>query len=111
MPPADVVHVGDRPAKDVAGATAVGMRCLRVRTGEYADTPDPAGLVPWKSAGSFLAAVELLLPLLESPARSRGNSRGPPLGYDGWTCLWQTGPLVPVHAPPSRGGDPATVPP
>jgi putative hydrolase of the HAD superfamily len=67
MPPADVVHVGDRPAKDVAGAQAVGIRCLRVRTGEYADTPDPAGLVPWKATDSFLAAVELLLPLLEMP--------------------------------------------
>jgi putative hydrolase of the HAD superfamily len=67
MPPVDVVHVGDRPAKDVAGAQAVGMRCLRVRTGEYADTPDPAGLVPWQATDSFPAAVELLLPLLEMP--------------------------------------------
>jgi putative hydrolase of the HAD superfamily len=66
-PPAHVVHVGDRPAKDVAGAQAVGMRCLRVRTGEYVDTPDPAGLVPWKTVDSFLEAVELLLPLLETP--------------------------------------------
>jgi HAD superfamily hydrolase (TIGR01509 family) len=66
-PPAHVVHVGDRPAKDVAGARAVGMRSLRVRTGEYANAPDPAGLVPWQVADSFLAAVELLLPLLETP--------------------------------------------
>ena len=76
MPPADVVHVGDRPAKDVAGAHAVGMRCLRVRTGEYADSPDPAGLVPWKSAGSFLEAVELLLPLLETPGPVRREHPG-----------------------------------
>ncbi len=76
MPPADVVHVGDRPAKDVAGARAVGMRCLRVRTGEYADTPDPAELVPWRSAGSFLEAVELLLPLLETPGPVRREHPG-----------------------------------
>ena len=46
---AEVAHVGDRPAKDVAGAAAVGMRCVRVRTGEYAAVPDepPA----WRSRG------------------------------------------------------------
>jgi putative hydrolase of the HAD superfamily len=76
MAPTDVVHVGDRPAKDVAGAHAVGMRCLRVRTGEYASTPDPAGLVPWKTAGSFLEAVELLLPLLETPGPVKREQPG-----------------------------------
>jgi HAD superfamily hydrolase (TIGR01509 family) len=64
LPASEVVHVGDRPAKDVAGARGVGMRALRVRTGEYAALPDPADLVPWKWAGTFPAAVELLLPLL-----------------------------------------------
>ena len=39
LPPADVVHVGDRSAKDVAGAHGVGMRCLRVRTGSTAPYP------------------------------------------------------------------------
>ena len=64
----DVVHIGDRPAKDVAGAHGVDMRSLRVRTGEYAALPDPAGLAPWMSANSFQEAVELLIPLLE-PSR------------------------------------------
>lgn len=66
LPPTDVVHIGDRSAKDVAGAHGVGMRCLRVRTGEYAALPDPADVVPWKTACSFQDAVELLLPLLEA---------------------------------------------
>lgn len=34
--PGDAVFVGDNPLKDVAGAAAVGMRTIRVRTGEYA---------------------------------------------------------------------------
>ena len=59
-----VVHVGDRPGKDVAGAQAVGMRAVRVRTGEYAGLPDPAGLRPWRSAGDLTEAVALLMPLL-----------------------------------------------
>jgi FMN phosphatase YigB (HAD superfamily) len=74
LPPGDVVHVGDRSAKDVAGAYGVAMRCVRVRTGEYGAVPDPAELVPWKTARSFREAVELLLPLLEvagSPAQPR----------------------------------------
>jgi FMN phosphatase YigB (HAD superfamily) len=65
LPASDVVHVGDRSAKDVAGACGVGMRCLRVRTGEYGALPDPTGLLPWRTVGSFQEAVDLLLPLLE----------------------------------------------
>jgi putative hydrolase of the HAD superfamily len=61
LPAAEVVHIGDRPAKDVAGARGVGMRCVRVRTGEYADLPDPAGLDPWWTADSFAAAVARLV--------------------------------------------------
>ncbi len=34
-PATRAIYVGDRPDKDVAGAAAVGMRALRVRTGEY----------------------------------------------------------------------------
>jgi putative hydrolase of the HAD superfamily len=37
---AEVVYVGDRPAKDVAGAVAAGLQAIRVRTGEWADAPD-----------------------------------------------------------------------
>lgn len=67
LAPGTVVHVGDRPHKDVAGAGAVGMRCVRVRTGEYAALPDPADLPPWRSVASFADAVDLLLG--EQPGR------------------------------------------
>lgn len=40
LPASRVVMVGDRPDKDVAGAAAIGMRALRVRTGEYAHVED-----------------------------------------------------------------------
>ncbi|MDX6204947.1 MAG: putative hydrolase of the superfamily [Frankiales bacterium] len=58
----DTVHVGDRPAKDVAGAAAAGMRAVRVRTGEYSETPDRTGdPAPWATAGTFAEAVDLIL--------------------------------------------------
>jgi FMN phosphatase YigB (HAD superfamily) len=62
--PGLAVHVGDRSEKDVAGARAVGMRCIRVRTGEYAGLPDPEDLLPWRSTARFPEAAEILLPLL-----------------------------------------------
>jgi putative hydrolase of the HAD superfamily len=58
----ETVHIGDRPAKDVAGAAAAGMRCIRVRTGEYSETPDSAGtLAPWATSATFTEAVDRLL--------------------------------------------------
>jgi putative hydrolase of the HAD superfamily len=59
LPAVDVVHIGDRPAKDVAGAAAVGRRCVRVTTGEYAHLPDLPGT--WRTAGGFAEAAGLLL--------------------------------------------------
>lgn len=44
--PAEAVHVGDRPEKDLAGAAAAGMAAIRVRTGEYADAPVPPRCPP-----------------------------------------------------------------
>lgn len=39
VPPAAMIHVGDRPEKDLAGAAAAGFAgAIRVRTGEYAST-------------------------------------------------------------------------
>ncbi|MDI6097462.1 HAD family hydrolase [Actinoplanes sp. NEAU-A12] len=38
--PSDLVVIGDRPARDMAVAAALGARSIRVRTGEYADAPD-----------------------------------------------------------------------
>jgi putative hydrolase of the HAD superfamily len=61
---ADAVMIGDRPDKDVAGAAGVGLRGVRVGTGEYADRPDhPA---TWFRADTFAEAVDLLLPHLKA---------------------------------------------
>ena len=38
----DAVHIGDRPDKDVTGPHRLGMRAVRVLTGEYAAAPDGA---------------------------------------------------------------------
>ncbi|MFJ9518433.1 HAD family hydrolase [Kitasatospora sp. NPDC101801] len=58
---ADAVMVGDRPDKDVAGAQALGIRALRVRQGEYAGRPDPAGL--WRAAATTAEALDQLIAL------------------------------------------------
>ena len=54
----DAVFVGDRPGKDTAGANAVGMRTVRVLTGEYAHVVDdpPA----WRIAANAADALQLL---------------------------------------------------
>ena len=57
----DVVHVGDRPEKDVRGADAAGLRAIRVRTGEYAGLPDDP--VPWCTARDVPAAAAIVLAL------------------------------------------------
>jgi putative hydrolase of the HAD superfamily len=62
VPAEDTVHVGDRPAKDVAGAAAAGLRCVRVRTGEYAHVADESiAVLPWRSVPSVADAADLLL--------------------------------------------------
>jgi len=63
------VMIGDRPGKDVAAARAVGMRAVRVRTGEYADLPDDPA--PWRSLPDVAAACALLDTLLPRRAVSR----------------------------------------
>jgi putative hydrolase of the HAD superfamily len=60
VPAADAVHVGDRPAKDVVGAAGMGMRCVRVLTGEYAAAPEGEHLA-WATVSDFPSAVGLLL--------------------------------------------------
>jgi HAD superfamily hydrolase (TIGR01509 family) len=58
------VHVGDRPGKDIAGPTAVGMRAIRVRTGEYAwVADDAAGVAPWRTYDDAAAALSALADL------------------------------------------------
>jgi len=58
---AETVHVGDRPAKDVVGARGAGMRCIRVRTGEYAGHECSGTGMPWHESSTFVAAVAHLL--------------------------------------------------
>ncbi len=62
VPPAEAVLVGDRPDKDVAAALSLGMRAVRVRTGEYAARPDLPGT--FASVETVAEAAALLLPLL-----------------------------------------------
>lgn len=52
------VSVGDRPDKDVLGATRAGLRAVRVRSGEYAGAPDLPGT--WAVCDTLAEAVELL---------------------------------------------------
>lgn len=60
LPVGDLVVIGDRPAKDVAVALAVGARAIRVGTGEYADAPDePAATL---RVGALPDVVPLLCP-------------------------------------------------
>src|SRR3954471_1731409 len=54
----ETVFVGDRPEKDIAGAISVGMRAVRVRTGEYAARPDDPA--PWASVANTENAIALL---------------------------------------------------
>ncbi|GEL25619.1 haloacid dehalogenase [Pseudonocardia sulfidoxydans NBRC 16205] len=69
VPAGAAVMIGDRPEKDVAGALGVGMRAVRVGTGEYATAPDhPA---TWRRAATFADAVDGLLPLLPSPVQDQ----------------------------------------
>ena len=58
--PRFAVCIGDRPDKDVAGASALGIRAVRVRTGEYAGMPDTIA-EPWLVAPGFAEAAALLL--------------------------------------------------
>lgn len=75
LPAENVVHIGDRPAKDVVGARGVGMRAVRVRTGEYAGLDGSAGSVPaWRETGSFATAVDLLLSLVAASGEHRSTS-------------------------------------
>jgi putative hydrolase of the HAD superfamily len=55
----EALFVGDRPDKDVAGAAAAGMACIRVLTGEYAGLPDTvAPLVRVPGVADAIASIE-----------------------------------------------------
>ena len=83
--PAAMVHVGDRPAKDVAGAHAVGMRAIRVRSGEYAGVADGAagGAAPWRAFDDAAGALRWLAGVIaaqHAPSSGR-DSLGRAVGY------------------------------
>jgi putative hydrolase of the HAD superfamily len=56
--PARSFFIGDHPDRDIAGAQHVGMRAIRVRTGEYADRPDV--VTPWRTAPDAASALRFL---------------------------------------------------
>lgn len=66
----ECVFVGDRPDKDIAGAAAVGMRTVRVATGEYAEQPDDPE--PWRRAPSAAHAAEMLFAMLPAQESAAG---------------------------------------
>jgi putative hydrolase of the HAD superfamily len=59
------VFIGDRPAKDVAGPAALGMRAVRVRTGEWHTQPDDTRA--WASVPTVLDAISLVEHELDRP--------------------------------------------
>jgi putative hydrolase of the HAD superfamily len=63
VPAANVVYVGDRPAKDVAGAVAAGLAAIRVRTGEWASARDDPRAE--QSCADVVEAINALLTRLE----------------------------------------------
>ena len=65
VPAARLLVIGDRPAKDVAAAAAVGARAIRVVQGEHAHAPDEPA--PWAVTATFPDAAALALCLLGSP--------------------------------------------
>jgi FMN phosphatase YigB (HAD superfamily) len=65
----EVVVIGDRPAKDIAAAHAVGARSIRVATGEYASAPDDP------PATVRVEAFPEVVPLLCPPAPPRPGAR------------------------------------
>lgn len=44
LAPASVLVVGDRPEAEIAAALALGCPAIRIRAGEWADEPTPAGV-------------------------------------------------------------------
>jgi putative hydrolase of the HAD superfamily len=66
--PERAILIGDRPGKDVAAARALGLRAIRVRTGEYAGLPDEPA--PWRSVTDVVVACAIVDELLRTPRSS-----------------------------------------
>ncbi|MDQ1585027.1 MAG: hypothetical protein QOH80_392, partial [Actinomycetota bacterium] len=56
----------------VAGTGRLGMRCIRVLTGEYAEWPAGDGYAAWLTVADFVSAVAAIEPLL--PRREREDA-------------------------------------
>jgi putative hydrolase of the HAD superfamily len=70
--------IGDHPDRDIAGAQHVGMRAIRVRTGEYASRPDV--VTPWRTAPDAASALRALCELACTPGPENlpcGTGRSP----------------------------------
>ena len=61
--PREAIFIGDRPDKDIVGAMRLGMRAIRVRTGEHAALPDPPHT--WATARHVVDAIEGCLAEIE----------------------------------------------
>jgi putative hydrolase of the HAD superfamily len=75
---AEVVYIGDRPDKDVAGAAAAGMVPIRVRTGEWRHQRDLDAC--WASVETCSDAIDLVAATIDqasSTATSTRKSRSP----------------------------------
>jgi haloacid dehalogenase superfamily, subfamily IA, variant 3 with third motif having DD or ED/haloacid dehalogenase superfamily, subfamily IA, variant 1 with third motif having Dx(3-4)D or Dx(3-4)E len=77
----DAIFVGDRPEKDIAAASAAGMRGIRVRTGEYARRPDVPQ--PWATAPDVVTAIKGILALAPAPRSVARVVAAKPVGQDG----------------------------
>jgi putative hydrolase of the HAD superfamily len=53
--------IGDHPDRDIAGAQNVGMRAIRVQTGEYGTRPDV--VTPWRTVPDAADAIAVLCEL------------------------------------------------
>lgn len=74
--PGTTVHIGDRPAKDMAGAAAAGLRSVRVRTGEYAADDGRGSAAPLRTFRTLQQAVAWLCPaLVPQPGRPAEAAR------------------------------------
>lgn len=72
VPAADTVYIGDRPEKDVGGATAAGLGAIRVRTGEWSHRPDDPRA--WASLPTVADAIDLVERRLDAQAATTPTS-------------------------------------
>jgi putative hydrolase of the HAD superfamily len=76
--PSRSFFIGDHPERDIAGAHHVGMRAIRVRTGEHAARPDV--VTPWRTASDAASALDVLCGLTGGRGGSVQDSQDLDLG-------------------------------